>query len=253
MARTARDCAMMLDARCGDHREDPISLPAPATTFLTSLAAAPLPRRIAFSPDLGITPVDPEVASLCAAAAQHFADMGVTVESACPDLSEAIDCFQVLRAHLFAADHARHLREHRDLLKSDVVWNIEKGLALSGAELAAAEAARLRIMRNMLDFFDRYDLLLCPTAIVPPFDVAVRYVEEVAGHRFDNYVQWIAITSAITLTGCPAASAPAGLTAAGLPVGLQIVGPPRGEAEVLAAAHRLDEATGFSKRLPVTP
>ena len=253
IARTARDCAMMLDAMCGDHREDPISLPAPATTFLSALSAAPLPRRIAFSPDLGIVPVDPEVAALCEAAAQHFADMGVSVETACPDLSEAIECFQVLRAHLFAADHARHLREHRELLKPDVIWNIEKGLALRGEEIAAAEAARLRIMRNMLDFFDRYDLLLCPSAIVPPFDVEVRYVEEVAGQRFENYVHWIAITFAISLTGCPAASAPAGLSAAGLPIGLQIVGPPRGESEVLAAAHRLDEATGFSKRLPVTP
>ena len=253
MARTARDCAMMLDAMCGEHREDPIALPAPATTFLSALAAAPLPRRIAFSPDLGIVPVDPEVAALCEAGAQQFADLGITVETACPGFSEAIDCFQALRAHLFAADHARHLREHRALLKPDVVWNIEKGLALTGAELAAAEAARLRIMRNTLEFFDRYDLLLCPTAIVSPFDVDVRYVEEVAGQRFDNYVHWLAITFAITLTACPAVSAPAALNAAGLPVGLQIVGPPRAEALVLAAAHRLDEVTGFSKRLPVTP
>ena len=44
------------------------------------------------------------------------------------------------------------------------------------------------------------------------------------------------IAYAITLTACPALSLPCGFTAGGLPVGLQIVGPPRGEAQLLAAA-----------------
>jgi amidase len=253
MARNPRDCALMLDAMCGEHREDPLSLPAPARTFLAAMSEAPLPRRIAFSPDLGIVPVDPRVRDLCEAAARRFEDMGVTVEEAAPDFSEAIDCFQVLRAHLFAADHAGHLAEHRELLKDDVVWNIEQGLSLTGEEIAAAEAARIRIMAGMLAFLDRYDLFLCPTAVVPPFEVETRYVEEVNGQRFEHYFHWLAITFAITLTACPAASVPAGLTDDGLPVGLQIVGPPRGEAALLAAAHRLDEETGHSSRLPVTP
>ena len=253
MARTARDCALMLDAMAGEHREDPLSLPLPARSFRASMSECPAPRRVAFSRDLGLVPVDPEVAALCEQAAHRFEAMGASVEEACPDLGGAIDCFQVLRAHLFAVDHAAHLREHRSLLKDDVVWNIEKGLALDGAALAAAEAARMRILAGSLRFFERYDLLLCPAAIVAPFGVETRYVEEVAGQRFENYVHWLAITFAVTLTGCPAASVPAGLTAAGLPVGLQIVGPPRGEAAVLAAAARLDEATGFSSRLPVTP
>jgi amidase len=251
MARTARDCALLLDAMAGEHPEDPIALPAPPVSFYTATSECPTPRRVAFSRDLGIVPVHPEVAAICEAAAQRFADMGAIVEEACPDFSRAIDCFQVLRAHLFAADHAGHLRDHRDLLKEDVVWNVEKGLRVDGAALADAEAARIALLASTLEFFSRFDLLLCPAAIVPPFDAQTRYVEEVAGHRFDNYVHWLAVTFAVTLTGCPAASAPAGLTGDGLPVGLQIVGPPRGDAAVLAAAHRLDAATGFSARLPV--
>lgn len=253
MARTARDVALMLDAMMGAHREDPLSLPRPGVGMLESMSAAKLPRRIAYSPDLGVVPVDPDVARICQSAAERFADLGVEVEQASPDFSGAVDCFQVLRAALFAADHVDHLGSHRDELKPDVVWNIEKGLALTGQQIAEADAVRLRIMGDALRFFDRYDLLLCPAAIVPPFDVEVRYVEEVAGHKFDNYVHWLAITFAITLTGCPAASAPAGLTADGMPVGVQIVGPPRAETAVLAAAHQLDQLTGFSSKLPVTP
>ncbi len=253
MARTARDCAMMLDAMCGAHVEDPLSLEAPATTFLSALDTVAMPRRVAWSPSLGLVPVDREVAAICERAAQAFEAMGVVVEEAAPDLARAVDCFQALRAHLLAADHATHLAEHRDLLKPDLVWNVEKGLALDGAALAEAEAQRLAIVASALAFFERYDLLLCPAAIVPPFAAETRYVEEVDGQRFDNYVAWLAITFAITLTGCPAVSAPAGLTGEGLPVGLQIVGPPRSEAALLAAADRLDGATGFSRRLPVDP
>jgi amidase len=253
MARTARDTALMLDAMLGAHREDPLSQPRPQKSVLASMDDMPLPRRIAFSPDLGIVPVDPEVVSVCAAAAHRFETLGAVVEEASPDFSGAVESFQVLRAALFAADHVEHLRKHRDLLKPDVVWNIERGLALTGEEIADAEAVRLRIIGEALRFFERYDLLLCPSAIVTPFDVETRYVEEVAGHRFDNYVHWLAITFAITLTTCPAASAPAGLSAQGLPIGLQIVGPPRAEAAVLAAAHELDQLSGFSARLPVTP
>ena len=88
---------------------------------------------------------------------------------------------------------------------------------------------------------------------MPPFDVDTRYVEEVDGTIFDSYIDWIAITFAVTLTSCPAVSVPAGFTQAGLPVGLQIVGPPRGEAEALTAAALLDDANGLSKLLPIDP
>lgn len=96
-------------------------------------------------------------------------------------------------------------------------------------------------------------MLLCPTVIVPPFDVDVRYVDEVQGHEFDNYVHWLALTFAVTLTACPALSAPAGMTGDGLPVGLQIIGPPRGEARILAAAELLERTSGLAAKLPIDP
>jgi amidase len=88
---------------------------------------------------------------------------------------------------------------------------------------------------------------------VPPFPAGQRYVETCGGHRFDNYVAWLAIAYAITLIACPALSLPAGFTAEGLPVGLQLVGPPRGEHHLLAAAARLEEALGFSSLTPIEP
>ena len=55
---------------------------------------------------------------------------------------EIEDCFQALRAHLMAADHVHHIAQSRELIKPDLVWNIEKGLTLDGAALAAIISRR---------------------------------------------------------------------------------------------------------------
>ena len=68
------------------------------------------------SADLGITPVDPEVAAICRAAAAKLATAGVGVEEAHPDLSDAHNAFQVLRAFHLAASHATRLRDFPHLL-----------------------------------------------------------------------------------------------------------------------------------------
>ena len=86
---------------------------------------------------------------------------------------------------------------------------------------------------------------------MPPYDGAMRYVTEVEGVSFDNYVTWLALSFAITLTTCPAISVPCGFTESGLPVGLQIVGPPRAEAKVLAAAALFEDMHPFAAMLPI--
>ena len=253
MARTAEDCALFLDAMAGMHREDPLSLPAPAEPFLETVRARRKPRRVAFSPNLGLLPVDRRVVEICRRAAEAFAGMGIAVEAACPDLSEVPATFQTLRAASFAANMGPLLREHRDKLKPEVIWNIEKGMALNADAIGQAEVMRGTLFHRMMAFFKTYDLLLCPTAIVPPFDVDMRYVEAVEGVTFDTYIDWLGITFTVSLTSCAAVSAPAGFTDDGLPVGLQIIGPPRGEAAVLTAAALLEEATRIAERLPTDP
>ena len=250
MARNALDTALFLDALAGRHDEDPLSLDAPRRSFLSAALGARPPRRVAFSADLGFMPVDPQLVDICRAAANRFADMGAWVEEACPDFGEAMPAFQTLRAAGYAAGMQTLLATHRAQLKPEVVWNIERGLALDAAAIGAAEAARGSLYHACAAFFRDYDLLLSPMTIVPPFPAALRWVEEANGHRFDNYVEWMGLACAVTLTSLPALSVPAGFTADGLPVGLQMVGRPRGEAALLGAAHRLEQASG-GNRLPV--
>jgi amidase len=253
MARNVEDLALLLDAMSGEHPADPLSLPKLPAAFLTAARSGSKPKRIAYSTDLGITPVDPEVASITRKAAQRFAEAGAIVEEAHPDLREAHECFHVLRAFDFAISKAALLRNHRDLLKPEVIWNIEEGLKLSVEKIERAEAQRIAMAERALEFFESYDLLLTPATIVAPFPVENRYVAECAGKKFDNYVEWLGIVYAITLACCPALSLPCGFTASGLPVGLQMVGPPRGEAQLLAGARVLENILGVCGTTPIDP
>lgn len=253
MGRTVGDVALMLDAMVTNHPEDPLSLEPPHEPFQAAAAARTLPARVAFSADLGITPVDAEVRDVCAAAARRLAEQGVVVEEACPDFSGAVDAFSVLRAVGFVAGYRELYETRRHLLKPDVIWNIERGMAISGADVARAELTRGAIYHRVAAFFRTYDLLLCPAACAPPLDVKIRWLRELNGVTFDNYVEWLRIAYAITLTSCPALSLPCGFTRDGRPVGLQMVGRPRGEAELLSSAAALEEVLDIARLVPVSP
>jgi amidase len=253
MARNVEDLALLLDAMSGEHPADPLSLPLLPTSFLSAVRSGQRPKRVAYSPDLGITPVDPEVAAITRKAASRFAEAGAIVEEAHPDLREAHECFHVLRAFDFAISKAALLRSKRDQLKPEVIWNIEQGLKLTVEQLERAEAQRVAMTTRTLAFFQTYDLLLTPATIVAPFPIEHRYVAECAGKKFDNYVEWLGIVYAITLVCCPALSLPCGFTASGLPVGLQMVAAPRGEAQLLAGARVLEDILGLRAATPIDP
>jgi amidase len=253
MARNVEDVALLLDAMSGEEPADPLSLPALPTSFLSAARSGKGPKRVAWSPDLGVTPVDPEVAAITRKAAMRFAEAGAIVEEAHPDLREAHQCFHVLRAFDFAISKAELLRTRRDQLKPEVIWNIEEGLKLTVDQLTRAEAQRVAMTERTLEFFRTYDLLLTPATIVAPYPIENRYVAECAGKKFDNYVEWLGIVYAITLVCCPALSLPCGFTASGLPVGLQMVAGPRGDAQLLAGARVLEDILGVRGTTPIDP
>ena len=253
MARTVGDVAMLLDVMAGRDPRDPLSVTRPEQRFEAMAEARTVPKRVAFSPDLGVTPVDPEIASICRRAAQRFEDMGATVEENHPDFSDLQHVFHTFRALGFAARHGSQLDKQRSVLKPEIVWNVEKGLSLTGEEIARAMRARAAIYARAQVFFQDYDLLISPATIVPPFPVEQRYVERLGEHEFSNYIEWCSIAYAITVIGAPAVSIPCGFTSAGLPVGLQIAAAPLNEGPLLSAALLFEEAVDLTSGLPIDP
>jgi len=253
MARDVADLALFMDALCGRHAADPFSWEAPASPFQRAAQASALPKRVAFSTDLGFLPVERETKELIRAAADKLAAAGVIVEEAHPDLREARDIFLTIRSGAYAARYGELYRSQKDKLKPEVQWNIEHGLTLDAATVGRAELARGRIIQRAAKFFQTYDLLLCPAAACAPREVELRWVDEIEGTKLESYLDWIAITFATTLTGCPAISLPCAFTRSGLPIGLQMVAPNGHEAALLSAAAAAENIFDVAKLLPIDP
>lgn len=256
IARTVEDAALMLDAMVGESPADPLGLPPPAEPghFRRALRDPALaPRRIGFSPDLGVGPVDPEIAAILAAAVRRFERMGAAVEEADPGLGAGVEVFHALRGVGHLAALAALEREHGPRLPPEIPESLARARTVPIERYAWAEGERAAMFRRLMAYLGTHDVLACPAAVLPPFPAEWRQVESLGAHRYGSYIDWIAVTFTISLLGVPAISVPVGFTAAGLPVGLQLVGRPRGEAALLAAAQRLEEAVGALGRRPIDP
>jgi amidase len=252
MARTVGDVALTLSTMAGPDARSPISYPVD-TRALRDAVRRPSVKglRVAWGGDLGVTPVDAEVAAICRAGADVFRRLGARLDEAQPDYSGLEEIVDVSRAASMVARHADKLPKWRDQMQDNLVKNIERGLRLTPEEIGRAERLRTELWHRVRAFQDRYDLILTPTAPVPPFPLELRSgPAEINGRPMRSYIQWALTTYAFTVVGLPAISVPCGFTASGLPVGLQIAGRWRDEAGVLRAAAAFEAAQPWTDRRP---
>ena len=236
MARSAEDVALMLQAVAGPSPLAPLRQPVQGRDFVAAVRAGPRRHvRIAYCPDIAGIGVDPRIESVCRQAVEQLARQGLSVETVRFDLSEGRAAFLALRGLWFLTWMQERL-DRVEELGVNVRTNVKSGLAGTVPDIARAEHARGRIWHRFRALFERFDHLVTPTMAVPPFPVEQNYPETVAGKVMETYVDWIAPTFVLSLTGLPVASVPCGLDPEGLPVGLQVVGRPEGEEDVLALA-----------------
>jgi len=250
MARTVEDLRLLLSVIAGPDPRVPISIPDPGSIFARPLAADFDEIRLAWSPDLGRYDVESEIITLLETQLPIFESLGCKVDRSGPDLADVDEVFQTLRAWMFATKFGDDYRRHPELIKDTVIWNIERGLELTIDDITAAEIKRTALIGRISSFFERYDYLICPTTQVLPFPVEQEWVDTINGKKMHTYLDWMGVCYAITVTGCPAISMPAGFSATGLPVGIQIVGPRWKDFEVLQLAHAFETATAFWRRRP---
>jgi amidase len=253
MARTVADLALMLATISGPDPRAPNSYPADTRAFARAVQRPGVRGlRIAWSPDLGVTPVDAEVERVFTDATRVLGKLGARVERAHPDFSGVFDLVQVTRGARIAAVHGDKLAKWRDVMQDNLVGNIEFGLALTADDIGRAERERTALWHRVRAFLERYDVIVTPTAAVPPFPVTQTHPTEINGRPMANYLEWALLTYAFTLVGVPAISIPCGFTRDGLPVGLQIAGRWHDEPTVLRVAAAFEAEQPWAQRRPPT-
>ncbi|HME99811.1 MAG TPA: amidase [Terriglobia bacterium] len=251
LGRSVADLAFALSTIAGPDSRAPLSINESGDRFARPLDRSFKGVRVAWFKDLGGVPFDPRVRTVVDGLKRTFESLGCTVEQAEPDFGPAEIAFRLLRAWNSANTYRVRLQEHPDAFKDTLKREIEEGLRLTAVDLANAETAHSQLWRTFQAFLEKYEFFVLPTTQLPPFDVNVPYPAEIAGVKFDNYIDWMKSCWYISATGNPAASVPAGFTPEGLPVGVQIVGRDKEDFSVLQMAHAFEQATGFGKKRPM--
>lgn len=245
MARDVADLALLADAMAGPSSRAGLSKPRHRESFRAAADRPARPARVAFSYDLGVTETSPVVAEIVEGAIARLAADGVDVVDDHPDFSDADRAFDVPRGIMYASLLGGDLDRTRDILKPELVWNIERGLALTGDDVIESTRAQARLFQHASEFMAGYDLLICPAAITVPFPVEERYLGYGDGVPWSGYLRWLSIMSAVTATTLPVVTIPCGRTDAGLPVGVQLVGRAHGDVDLFPFAAHLEALFGF--------
>src|SRR5206468_969482 len=113
-----------------------------------------------------------------------------------------------------------------ELIESAMRPGLERAANLTAKEYYAAQVARAEYARRWEQFFERYDVILTPTAPFAAFGVNPQEKAQINGRAIDvDQDVWWELSLPANLTGGPAISVPMGLSAEGLPLGLQVMGP----------------------------
>lgn len=246
MARTVADLAMLLSTIAGYDDRAPLSNRQDPSVFGEPLSTDVRGRRIAWLGDLGgYLAVEPEVLALCRAALAEIEGVGGVVEEALPDFpfERMWDAWTTLRSLGQAGRHRENYADpaRRALLKPEIIWEVERGMSLSGLDFHRAALDRAAWYNALRTLFQRFDYFALPSAQLLPFDVTLDWPHEVAGRTMDTYHRWMEVVVPASLAGLPAISVPAGFSADGRPIGLQLVAPAGADLAVLelASAHEL--------------
>ncbi len=243
-AREVEDVALMLEALVAFEPTDPWSVPLGGQIHMlrTVRRAPPLSLRIAWSRRLGRNLlVDADVMSALAEMVDKLRAEGYTIEEDDPswpdqmDLAPNLPLQQGGLAMLFGND----ANTRPELIDPDLLAQIKLGQQRSGVEIINAFALREQIQIRVAEFFQRYDLLLCPTAPVTAWSNDDPYPREIEGQSAEPRSH-AAFTPLFNSAGVPACSVPVALVR-GLPIGLQVVGPRHEDARVLQFSRLVED------------
>jgi amidase len=241
LARNVKDAAFLLSAMAMPGVGDPMAFPHDASK-LRELGPVDLGSlRIGISSDLGCAPVAKSIRSVfgdrMTALSRHVAG----IEEVPLGMNTALDVFWILRGVYFAAAHKRHYEEHCDKLGATVRSNYEAAMEMTMEQVGWACREQMSICQKFEQLYEDFDVLICPGVGVPPFPHKQNFPKEIDGVPMENYVQWVGLTSALSVTGHPVTAIPCGYEPSGTPFGIQVVGPRYGDRQTLSVAAALEE------------
>ncbi len=269
MARTAEDCALLLNVMAGFDPRDATCLDRPKEDYTRSLNSPVAGLTIGLPKEFFAAGLASDVARVIDAAVAQFKALGAkVVEVSLPKTELSIPAYYVIApaeasSNLSRYDGVRY--GHRAAEYKDLTDMYERSRAEGfGAEVKRrilvgtyvlshgyydayyiqAQKIRRLIAEDFQAAFQQCDVILGPVAPTAAFNLGEKSDDPVQMYLSDIY------TLAVNLAGLPGMSLPAGFADNGRPVGVQLIGNYFSEAAMLGAAHQFQQATDWHTRTP---
>ncbi|MDD2421481.1 MAG: Asp-tRNA(Asn)/Glu-tRNA(Gln) amidotransferase subunit GatA [Heliobacteriaceae bacterium] len=267
LTRDVRDCALVLNAICGQDPLDSTSAPVEHPDYTALLGQPVTGWRIGIPKEYLGAELDPQVRAILENAVKVLTGLGAEVaECSLPHTEYSLPVYSLITAAEVSSNLARYdgVRFGLRVEEADLETMFRKTRAagfgpevkrriLLGTHILSAgyyeayylEALKVRtlIRRDFDQVFRRFDLLLSPTSPTVAFKFGERSTDTLETDRSGVY------TLAANLAGIPAISVNGGF-AAGLPVGVQFMGKPFAEPQLLQVAYAFEQATQGHRPLP---
>jgi aspartyl-tRNA(Asn)/glutamyl-tRNA(Gln) amidotransferase subunit A len=267
MARTVRDCAILLEAMAGFDPKDSTSLDLPVPQWEANLSSDLKGKRIGIPKEYRIDGMPDEINRLWDHGIEWLKDAGATpVEISLPHTKYALPTYYIIAPAEASSNLARYdgvrygLRVIPHETGLDPMYSATREVGF-GAEVkrrimigtyvlsagfydayfTKAQKVRALIKQDFRKAFEQCDVILTPTAPSAAFGI---------GETTDPLAMYLNDVFAVpaSLAGLPAMSVPGGLDEQGLPLGLHLIGNELDEQTVLNAGLAIEERAGFTAR-----
>ena len=268
LARTAEDCALLLQTMAGFDAKDSTSVDQPIDDYLAALSQPLNGLRIGLPKEYFGAGLDPRIADKVMAVVEELKKLGATVKDiSLPNMQHAIPAYYVIApaeasSNLSRFDGVRfgyrcenpvnledlYKRSRGEGFGAEVKRRIMVGTyALSAGYYDAyylkAQKIRRLIKNDFVAAFNNVDVILGPTTPNLAWKLGEKNNDPVAQYLEDIY------TITANLAGIPGLSMPAGFVD-GLPVGVQLLAPYFQEGRLLNVAHQYQQVTDWHTQAP---
>ncbi|MCD7919741.1 MAG: Asp-tRNA(Asn)/Glu-tRNA(Gln) amidotransferase subunit GatA [Clostridiales bacterium] len=270
LARTAEDCAAILDVIMGKDKRDGTSLDAPCGGLLAGLNPDLTGKTVGIPVDCFEDGLDPDVRERVLSVADVLKGRGAKVEEfRLPVMQYVVPTYYIIAAAEASSNLSRfdgvkygwrasgyedltdlYCKTRTEGFGSEVKRRILLGtFVLSSGYYDAFYRKALQVKHVIKSAFDdaftKYDLILMPVAPTTAPRLGESLSDPLKMYLSDIY------TVSVNLAGLPGLSMPCGFDRQGLPVGAQLIGPALGEQAILNAAYAYQQDTAYHKQAPV--
>jgi aspartyl-tRNA(Asn)/glutamyl-tRNA(Gln) amidotransferase subunit A len=262
-ATTVADAALALEAIWGHDPMDSTSIPSAPEPVTARLRDGVAGLRVGIVDELTeVEGIDPVVRAAVARAAAVLEAAGATVETvSVPSTVYGLSAYYLIAPAEASSNLARYdgVRYGLRVPGADVgAMNaatreagfgpeVKRRIMLGTYALSAgyydafygkAQKVRTLIVRDFERAYERFDVLLSPTAPTTAFEIGAKIDDPLSMYLSD------VCTIPTNLAGAAAISVPAGVDATGLPIGVQVLAPPLGEGVMFRVAQAIEDGVG---------